>query len=165
MTATPTTRPRPKRKPRPQGQWLVDGTTPLNDDEKIKQEDVGLGVIDRIRETYAKQGFDSIPQEYLETSTIPLTPTTRPRPTRKPRTQGQWLVDGTTPLNDDEKIKQEDVGLGVIDRIRETYAKQGFDSIPKEDLAPRFKWVGLYTQRRPGLDGVATSTLSTEELQ
>src|SRR5699024_5017391 len=76
-----------------------------------------------------------------------------------------WLVDGTTPLNDDEKIKQEDAGLGVIDRIRETYAKQGFDSIPKEDLAPRFKWVGLYTQRRPGLDGVATSTLSTEELQ
>ena len=93
------------------------------------------------------------------------TTTTRPRPKRKPRPQGQWLVDGTTPLNDDEKIKQEDAGLGVIDRIRGTYAKQGFDSIPKEDLAPRFKWVGLYTQRRPGLDGVATSTLSTEELQ
>ena len=93
------------------------------------------------------------------------TTTTRPRPKRKPRPQGQWLVDGTTPLNDDEKIKQEDAGLGVIDRIRETYAKQGFESIPKEDLAPRFKWVGLYTQRRPGLDGVATSTLSTEELQ
>lgn len=93
------------------------------------------------------------------------TTTTRPRPKRKPRPQGQWLVDGTTPLNDDEKIKQEDAGLGVIERIRETYAKQGFDSIPKEDLAPRFKWVGLYTQRRPGLDGVATSTLSTEELQ
>ncbi|HEY4597845.1 nitrite/sulfite reductase [Corynebacterium sp.] len=93
------------------------------------------------------------------------TTTTRPRPKRKPRPQGQWLVDGTIPLNDDEKIKQEDAGLGVIDRIRETYAKQGFDSIPKEDLAPRFKWVGLYTQRRPGLDGVATSTLSTEELQ
>ena len=93
------------------------------------------------------------------------TTATRPRPKRKPRPQGQWLVDGTTPLNDDEKIKQEDAGLGVIDRIRETYAKQGFDSIPKEDLAPRFKWVGLYTQRRPGLDGVATSTLSTEELQ
>jgi len=93
------------------------------------------------------------------------TTTTRPRPKRKPRRQGQWLVDGTTPLNDDEKIKQEDAGLGVIDRIRETYAKQGFESIPKEDLAPRFKWVGLYTQRRPGLDGVATSTLSTEELQ
>ncbi|TYR19496.1 nitrite/sulfite reductase [Corynebacterium urealyticum] len=93
------------------------------------------------------------------------TTATRPKPKRKPRPQGQWLVDGTTPLNGDEKIKQEDAGLGVIDRIRETYAKQGFDSIPKEDLAPRFKWVGLYTQRRPGLDGVATSTLSTEELQ
>ena len=93
------------------------------------------------------------------------TTATRPRPKRKPRPQGQWLVDGTTPLNDDEKIKQEDAGLGVIDRIRETYAKEGFNSIPKEDLAPRFKWVGLYTQRRPGLDGVATSTLSTEELQ
>ncbi len=87
------------------------------------------------------------------------------RRARKPRPQGQWLVDGTTPLNDDERIKQEDAGTAVAQRIRDIYAKEGFDSIAKEDLSPRFKWVGLYTQRRPGLDGTKTSTLTNEELQ
>lgn len=87
------------------------------------------------------------------------------RRARKPRPQGQWLVDGTTPLNDDERIKQEDAGTAIAQRIRDIYAKEGFDSIAKEDLSPRFKWVGLYTQRRPGLDGTKTSTLTNEELQ
>lgn len=87
------------------------------------------------------------------------------RRARKPRPQGQWLVDGTTPLNDDERIKQEDAGTAVAQRIRDIYAKEGFGSIAKEDLSPRFKWVGLYTQRRPGLDGTKTSTLTNEELQ
>lgn len=87
------------------------------------------------------------------------------RRARKPRLQGQWLIDGTTPLNDDERIKQEDAGTAVAQRIRDIYAKEGFDSITKEDLSPRFKWVGLYTQRRPGLDGTKTSTLTNEELQ
>lgn len=89
----------------------------------------------------------------------------RPRPKRAPRPQGQWLVDGRNPLNDDERIKQEDAGLAVADRIREIYAREGFDSIPAEDLAPRFKWVGLYTQRKQNLDGTQTGTLSTTELQ
>lgn len=61
------------------------------------------------------------------------TETRRPR-ARKP--QGQWLIDGRDPLNDDERIKQEDAGLAVADRIRDIYAVQGFSSIPKEDLAP-----------------------------
>ncbi|MDK8510093.1 nitrite/sulfite reductase [Corynebacterium bovis] len=90
------------------------------------------------------------------------TETRRPR-ARKP--QGQWLIDGRDPLNDDERIKQEDAGLAVADRIRDIYAVQGFSSIPKEDLAPRFKWVGLYTQRKQNLDGEATNTMTTEELQ
>ncbi|MEL4152196.1 nitrite/sulfite reductase [Corynebacterium bovis] len=90
------------------------------------------------------------------------TETRRPR-ARKP--QGQWLIDGRDPLNDDERIKQEDAGLAVADRIRDIYAVQGFTSIPKEDLAPRFKWVGLYTQRKQNLDGEATNTMTTEELQ
>ena len=84
---------------------------------------------------------------------------------RKPRPQGQWLVDGTDPLNDDERIKQEDPGIAVMSRVRETYSKQGFASIPPEDLAPRLKWVGMYTQRKQGLDGTQTSTLSNAELQ
>lgn len=89
---------------------------------------------------------------------------TTPR-TRKPRPQGQWLVDGQTPLNDDERIKQEDAGLAVADRVRNIYSKEGFASIPAEDLAPRFKWIGLYTQRKQGLDGEKTSTLTNAELQ
>ncbi|WP_312588443.1 nitrite/sulfite reductase [Corynebacterium dentalis] len=94
--------------------------------------------------------------------------TTAPQATRakrKPRPQGQWLVDGTNPLNNDERIKQEDPGVAVMERIRNIYSKQGFDSIPAEDLAPRFKWVGMYTQRKPGLDGTQTSTLTNAELQ
>ena len=87
------------------------------------------------------------------------------RTPRKPRPQGQWKVDGTTPLNNDERIKQEDPGLSVKQRIRDIYSKQGFDSIPAEDLAPRFKWVGMYTQRKQNMDGQKTSTLSNAELQ
>ena len=73
--------------------------------------------------------------------------TTRPsrpaRPARAPKPEGQWKVDGTTPLNDDERIKQEDDGLSARQRIYDIYSKQGFSSIPAEDLAPRFKWLGL----------------------
>jgi sulfite reductase (ferredoxin) len=82
-----------------------------------------------------------------------------------PKPQGQWLIDGKKPLNDDERIKQDDAGLAVADRVREIYSKQGFDSIPAEDLAPRFKWIGMYTQRRQDMDGEQTGVLSNAELQ
>lgn len=84
---------------------------------------------------------------------------------KAPKPQGQWLIDGKEPLNGDERIKQEDAGLAVADRVREIYAKEGFDSIPPEDLAPRFKWVGMYTQRRQDMDGEQTGTLTNAELQ
>lgn len=84
---------------------------------------------------------------------------------RAPKPQGQWLIDGHRPLNDDERIKREDAGLAVADRVRNIYALQGFDSIPAEDLAPRFKWIGMYTQRRQDMDGEQTGTLSNAELQ
>ncbi len=84
---------------------------------------------------------------------------------KAPKPQGQWLIDGTKPLNDDERIKQDDAGLAVADRVREIYSKQGFDSIPAEDLAPRFKWIGMYTQRRQDMDGEQTGVLSNAELQ
>lgn len=45
------------------------------------------------------------------------------------------------------------------------YSKQGFSSIPPEDLAPRFKWLGLYTQRNQNLGGEMTAKLSNAELQ
>lgn len=90
-------------------------------------------------------------------------PRKRSRKASKP--QGQWLVDGTEPLNNDERIKQESASIAVMQRVRDIYSKEGFDSIPAEDLAPRFKWIGMYTQRKPFLDGMKTSTLSDAELQ
>ena len=90
---------------------------------------------------------------------------TRPRPQRKQKPQGQWAIDGHLDLNDDEKIKADDAGLAVAQRVRDIYAIEGFDSIPADDLAPRFKWIGLYTQRRQDMDGEQTSLKSNAELQ
>lgn len=90
---------------------------------------------------------------------------TKKRPPRAKKPDGQWLVDGTDPLNDDERIKQEDPGLSCKQRIIELYSQQGFDSISAEDLAPRFKWVGLYTQRKQNLGGEFTSSMTNAELQ
>ena len=78
---------------------------------------------------------------------------TKPR-AKKP--EGQWLVDGTEPLNHDEEIKQESPVLDVRQRVIDTYSKGGFDSIEREDLYPRFKWLGLYTQRKQNLGGEFT---------
>jgi sulfite reductase (ferredoxin) len=85
------------------------------------------------------------------------------RPAAKPH--GQWKVDGTTPLNANETWKQEDNGLNVRERIEKIYAKGGFDSIDGTDLHGRFRWWGLYTQRRQGIDGGKTATLEPHELE
>ncbi|MBN9130076.1 MAG: nitrite/sulfite reductase [Paenarthrobacter ureafaciens] len=87
----------------------------------------------------------------------------RSRPAAKPH--GQWKVDGTTPLNANETWKQEDNGLNVRERIESVYAKEGFDSIDGTDLHGRFRWWGLYTQRKPGIDGGKTATLEPHELE
>ncbi|MDO8309114.1 MAG: nitrite/sulfite reductase [Actinomycetota bacterium] len=79
--------------------------------------------------------------------------------------QGQWKVDGRTPLNANEILKQQDDGLNVRERIETIYAKGGFASIPREDLTGRLRWWGLYTQRKPGIDGGKTATLEPEELE
>ena len=50
-------------------------------------------------------------------------------------------------------------------RVEQIYAKQGFDSIPDEDLQGRLRWWGLYTQRKPGIDGGRTATLEPHELE
>ncbi len=94
-----------------------------------------------------------------------MTTATTTRRTRAKKPEGQWLIDGREPLNDDERIKREDAGLAVQRRVREVYAKQGFDSIPAEDLAPRFKWIGLYTQRKQDLGGEHTGVKTNAELQ
>lgn len=86
-----------------------------------------------------------------------------PRPSAKPN--GQWKVDGTAPLNANEEWKQADGGLGVRERIETTYAAGGFASIDPTDLHGRFRWWGLYTQRKPGIDGGRTATLEPHELE
>ncbi|WP_276650849.1 nitrite/sulfite reductase [Corynebacterium vitaeruminis] len=87
------------------------------------------------------------------------------RPARAKKSEGQWKLDGREPLNGDERIKQEDGGLSARQRVIDIYSKQGFSSIPAEDLAPRFKWLGLYTQRRQDLGGELTGQLENSELQ
>ncbi|MCB1293019.1 MAG: nitrite/sulfite reductase, partial [Mycobacterium sp.] len=88
----------------------------------------------------------------------------RVRPPREGQSKGQWLVDGTTPLNHNEEFKAEDNPLNVRDRIINVYAKEGFDSIPTDDLHGRFRWMGLYTQRRQDISGSRTASLGPDEL-
>ena len=71
----------------------------------------------------------------------------------KTRDEGQWALGSREPLNHNEVFKQEDDALNVRARIIDVYSKQGFDSITKDDLRGRFRWMGLYTQRRPGSSG------------
>lgn len=81
------------------------------------------------------------------------------------RHEGQWAFDETRePLNANERFKQEDDGLHVRHRIETVYAREGFASIPGDDLRGRMRWWGLYTQRRPGIDGGKTATLEPHEL-
>ena len=88
----------------------------------------------------------------------------RVRPPREGRSNGQWLVDGRTPLNANEEFKAADNGLSVRARIESTYAREGFASIPADDLHGRMRWWGLYTQRKQGIDGGRTGTLGPDEL-
>jgi sulfite reductase (ferredoxin) len=92
------------------------------------------------------------------------TPTAVSRPVRKPRPNGQWALGQTEPLNDNERLKAEDNGLNVRERVERTYSREGFDSIPADDLRGRLRWWGLYTQRRPGIPGGKTASLPLEEL-
>ncbi len=83
---------------------------------------------------------------------------------KRPRGEGQWALGYREPLNKNEELKKNDDGLNVRQRIIDIYAKRGFDSIDPADLRGRFRWYGLYTQRRPGIDGGKTAVLEPEEL-
>jgi sulfite reductase (ferredoxin) len=89
------------------------------------------------------------------------TQTEIPRPKRG---EGQWALGYTEPLNKNEQSKKEDDPLNVRNRILAIYSKRGFDSIDPADLRGRFRWMGLYTQRKPGIDGGKTGALEEEEL-
>ena len=83
---------------------------------------------------------------------------------RQPRSNGQWAVDGQTPLNHNEEFKAVDDPLTVRQRVEQVYATQGFDSIPADDLHGRLRWWGLYTQRRQDIDASRTASLGPDEL-
>jgi sulfite reductase (ferredoxin) len=80
------------------------------------------------------------------------------------RGEGQWALGYREPLNPNERSKKDDNPLNVRDRIVNVYAHRGFDSIDPADLRGRFRWYGLYTQRKPGIDGGRTAVLEPEEL-
>jgi sulfite reductase (ferredoxin) len=94
---------------------------------------------------------------------------TRETPARTPRVkqkrgEGQWALGYREPLNPNERSKKDDNPLNVRARIENIYAHRGFDAIDPGDLRGRFRWFGLYTQRKPGIDGGRTATLEPEEL-
>ncbi len=88
----------------------------------------------------------------------------RPTRPRQKRGEGQWALGYREPLNPNEQSKKDDNPLNVRARIENIYAHRGFDSIDPGDMRGRFRWWGLYTQRRPGIDGGKTATLEPEEL-
>ena len=102
------------------------------------------------------------------TSTSPAIPRQAPARaggrSRPARGEGQWALGYREPLNKNEENKKNDDGLNVRQRIIDIYSKRGFDSIDPADLRGRFRWFGLYTQRKPGISGGKTATLEPEEL-
>ncbi|TDE34433.1 nitrite/sulfite reductase [Actinomadura sp. 6K520] len=84
---------------------------------------------------------------------------------KRKKAEGQWALGYREPLNKNEENKKNDDGLNVRRRIIDIYSKTGFDSIDPADLRGRFRWMGLYTQRKPGIDGGRTGALEDEELE
>ncbi|MGV0848695.1 nitrite/sulfite reductase [Mycolicibacterium phlei] len=88
----------------------------------------------------------------------------KPRP-KKTRAEGQWALGYREPLNANEQFKKDDNPLNVRGRILDIYSKRGFDSIDKQDLRGRMRWMGLYTQREQGYDGTYTGDENIDLLE
>ncbi|HMA46172.1 MAG TPA: nitrite/sulfite reductase, partial [Frankiaceae bacterium] len=82
-----------------------------------------------------------------------------------PTGQGQWALGHREPLNPNERMKRDQDGLAVRDRILHVYPRTGFRGIDPADLRGRFRWWGLYTQRRQGVDGGKTAVLEPAEIE
>jgi sulfite reductase (ferredoxin) len=87
------------------------------------------------------------------------------RSPRRARGEGQWALGHREPLNVNERTKKDDDPLNVRARIENIYAHRGFASIDPADLRGRFRWWGLYTQRKAGIDGGRTAVLEPHELE
>ncbi|GAA4954226.1 sulfite reductase SirA [Streptomonospora halophila] len=109
-----------------------------------------------------RAGAQCAPRYLSEGPAMP--PTSASTGARPRRGEGQWALGYREPLNKNEENKKNDDGLNVQQRIIDIYSKAGFDSIDPADLRGRFRWLGLYTQRAPGIDGGKTAVLEPEEL-
>ena len=89
----------------------------------------------------------------------------KPKPAKRPRGEGQWALGYREPLNANEQFKKDDDALNVRARITDIYSVQGFDSIDKNDLRGRMRWMGLYTQREQGYDGSWTGDDNADILE
>jgi sulfite reductase (ferredoxin) len=98
------------------------------------------------------------------TATVTAPTSRRQAPPRRTRGEGQWALGYREPLNPNEQTKKDDNPLHVRARIENIYAHYGFASIDPSDLRGRFRWWGLYTQRKPGIDGGRTAVLEPHEL-
>ncbi len=87
-----------------------------------------------------------------------------PRKNTARKGQGQWALGYREPLNPNERSKKDDNPLNVRQRIIDIYQYTGFAGIDPGDLRGRFRWHGLYTQRKEGIPGGKTATLEPEEL-
>src|SRR5437660_10453736 len=79
--------------------------------------------------------------------------------------EGQWALGYMEPLNKNERTKRDAAPLEVRDRIDNVYSQQGFRSILPDDLRGRFRWWGIYTQRRQGVPGGRTAAAEPHELE
>ncbi len=98
-------------------------------------------------------------------TTAPKTRAGSPAAVKRPRGEGQWALGYREPLNPNEQFKKDDDALNVRARIVDIYSKQGFDSIDKQDLRGRMRWMGLYTQREQGYDGTWTGDENADILE
>ena len=78
--------------------------------------------------------------------------------TRRERGEGQWALGYREPLNTNER-KQEGRRRAQRPPADHRHLQQGTAStrIDPADLRGRFRWYGLYTQRRPGIGGGKTA--------
>jgi sulfite reductase (ferredoxin) len=95
----------------------------------------------------------------------PADASVKAKPVKRPKAEGQWALGYREPLNANEQAKKDDNPLNVRARIENIYSKNGFDSIDVGDLRGRFRWMGLYTQRKPGYDGTWTGDDNTDMLE
>ena len=91
-------------------------------------------------------------------------PTSRPRPSApRARASGRSATASrSTPTSSPRRTTTRSTCARAS---RTSTPSSGFDSIDKGDLRGRFRWWGLYTQRKPGYDGTWTGDENTDMLE